>query len=196
MLGPAQLLQGLWSDLLTSRKPGIRRLQTEPGETGSLDGRVFRFPYKYSVASAGELVIRVTSPIDFKLTFQNLSLDQGGIEFNAYRAGTPTGTFDTPLPTFGSNGASVVESYVKQITFETASGGATFAPGANPSAEVIRLRTSNATAQKTTVSGAPGDSRTLGAGVYYLQFKPLSGVTETSTGVYTLRYEELPPGTV
>lgn len=174
------------SDIFSSRKKGFRRLQTEDGDTAQNEGRVFRISRELSFSDT-PFVIRFTSPIDFKIRFQSLSVDTGGIVMRAYRDGTESGAW-TPVNVFGTNAASFVPSYTRQIAVD--SGGAVTPVG--PSAETLRVRTSGATAQKTTVSASGSGDRLLGAGTYYLVFSRLADVTGTVEGVYTLRYEEFP----
>lgn len=177
------------TDVFSSRTRGMRRLLTEPGITAQMEGRAFRLSREFAI-DATPLVLRVTSPIDFKIIFQQLTVDVGGIVMHAYRDSSVTegGTYSTTEDTFGSNDASFVPSYTPQIVIE--SGGSITPTG--PAAETIRVRTSGATAQQTTITGSTGDERLLGAGTYYLEFARMSGVTATTRGVYTLNYEEFP----
>lgn len=182
-LGTSTLEGGFPTDMLTSRKRGVRRLQVEVAETGSLDGRVFRLSWEFDISS--DTFIKFDAPINFRLTYQNIDVDKGGVKFEAFRDGIESGTW-TEIQTFGANSATVVKTYTKQITLYT--GGSVDVSGEVP-AEIVRNKTGQSF-QRTTISTPTSSDRILGPGVYYLKFSLLSGIS--TAGVYSLRYEELP----
>lgn len=158
---------------------------------GFLDGREFRVSHRLSVAAATPVVLKFVSPVDFDLLFQNLSCDVEGLEFKAYRSaqGVEGGTFSTVVPIYGTNIQSTVKPYTRQVTITT---GGTFTPnGGEAAVETIRLRTSGATAQHTTVGSRVDGERGLAANTYYLVFTNLTG-TGTAEGVYNLIFQENP----
>ena len=59
--------------------------------------------------------------------------------------------------------------------------------------EIVRVVTSNSTAQAASVGQSTGDERGLAAGVYHIKLENLSN--GAATGVYTLIFEERPSGT-
>ncbi|MFO8066869.1 MAG: hypothetical protein R6U11_04725, partial [Bacteroidales bacterium] len=113
---------------------------------------------------------------------QSISIDVGNLSFKAYRAsqGVKSGAF-TDVTIYGQNIMSVTPA--RAPTSAVAIGGA-FTPSANElPVEVIRLRTSGSTAQRSSVSGVVGDERGLAAGVYYLVLTRIDG-NDTAQGVF------------
>lgn len=172
---------GLPRDLLTSLNPGTRRVRVDVGQTGFWEGREFRVRHIVT----GPYVIRVSSPIDFILQLQSMTSNNGTLTFSAYRSaqGTPGGTFDQEIHTLPNNGMSTAPAYTQQVSFL---GGGTFTPGVDEDpAEYVKIISSTATAQRTTVGGGSIKERGLPAGDYYLVF------TGTD-GQWDLVYEERP----
>lgn len=178
-------------DLLTDGGNGPnRRLRVDTGETGFFARRQWRLSYEFLTLDATPIVLRVTMPVNFIIHLQALSIDTGGVALRAYRTGqgTPGGTFDTPVAMYSVNFMDEFPVYAFAGTVDT---GGTFTPSA-PAVETIRVRTSGATAQQTTVSASQTGERGLAADVYYLVLSKLSGVSGNSTGVYALIIEERP----
>lgn len=171
------------------------RLETDLSNTGFWEGKEFRISHEFSVAEGSPLVFRFQSTVDFILQLQALSVDQSGIRYRAFRAsqGTETGTFDTPEPIFRQNFTSQAKD-LDPIATVTTGGGFDINVGAS-AVETIRLRTSGATSQRTTVTSAVGDERGIAAGTYYLVFDrlPLATGTDPALGVFDLKWEELRP---
>lgn len=175
--------------LLTSLSPGTGRLRVDVAETGFFEGREFRISEELSIAAGATLVYRFTSPVDFILQRESLSIDAGELVFRAYREnqGTAGGTWTT-TPSFPNNLMASAPAYTRQATIEK---DGTFTPGVGESpAEVIRLRTASSTAQSSTIAGAAGDQRGLAAGTYYLVI--VNNGNATTTGTFDLRWEERP----
>lgn len=56
--------------------------------------------------------------------------------------------------------------------------------------EVVRLKTAAVAVQAATVGAFPSDERGLPAVTYHIKLESLSGVNTTSTGVYSIFWEE------
>lgn len=178
-------------DLLTDGGDGPnRRLRVDSGQTGFFARRQWRLSLEFLDLDATPLVLRVTMPVNFIIHLQALSVDTGGVALRAYRTGQGTagGSFATPVPMYSVNFMTEQQVYAFQGTVDT---GGTFTPSA-PAVETIRVRTSGATAQQTTVSAAQTGERGLAADTYYLVISKLTGVSGGSSGVYTLIVEERP----
>lgn len=188
--------QGLPPHVFTddpSRYDSEARLQVDVGQTGFWRGHMHRVSHEFNVAVGATQVLRFDAAADFIIQFQSVSVDTGAIRFRAFRAtqGTQGGTFATEIAQWRVNLMSTAAAPIENTTITT---GGTFTPtGGQSPAEVIRVRTSGATAQRTSVSGAAADERGLAAGVYYLLLENISGSSE-ATGVYDLRWEERPAG--
>jgi hypothetical protein len=168
--------------LSTSRDLATARVKVQEGSEAFSAGRAFRLPYEYSIG-ATPVVLRFTSPVNFNLTLQTLSLDNGNIRLDAYRDATESGTW-TDVEAYKRN--AVDGDYTRQVTVDT---GGTITP-IGGSVDIIRLRTSGSTAQRTNVGGALSGKRRLPPGTYYLQLSRIEG-NETATGVYLIEWEEL-----
>lgn len=173
-------------DLMTDGGYGpSRRLRVDVAQTGFFAGREFRAFYEFSIPTGESVVLKFSSPVNFILFKQELTVDAGGIKYTAELQGTPGGSF-TAIAPIGKNRMSVRPEpyYTAQATMGyggTLSGGTVV--------DVARVVTSGATAQQVTV-GATADERGLPAGDYYIRLANLSN--GTSTGVYSIFWEERP----
>lgn len=164
------------------------RSPVDVANTAFFEGKEFRISREYSVAGT-PLVFRFEAPVPFILQLQSLSCDTGNIRFRAYRyvQGSEGGTFGAAEPIYRQSLLPESQNLNPQVSITT---GGTFTPNpGEPSVETIRLRTSGATAQRNSVSGAIGDERGLSAGIYYLMLGRIDG-TDTAAGVFDLRWEE------
>lgn len=171
-------------DLMTDGGYGeSRRIRVDTGQTGFFAGREFRSFYEFSIATGQSVVIKFTSPVDFVLFQQNLTVDAGSIKYTAEITGTDGGSF-TALPVIGKNRmAERPQPYYTALA--TIGQGGTFSGGTI--VDVARVVTSGATAQQITV-GLTSDERGLPAGDYYIRLSSFGN--GTATGVYSLFWEE------
>ncbi len=177
---------GIPADMFTSPNVGERRLRVDVGQTGFFAGREFRSFYEFSIATGQSVVLRFVSPVDFILFQQVLTVDAGGIKMTGELGGTPAGSFNVAMPIIGKNRMSKIPQppYVAQAAMAT---GGTLT-GATV-VDIMRVVTASATAQQISV-GNTADERGLPAGAYYIRLANLSN--GTSTGVYSLYFEERP----
>lgn len=171
------------------------RLRVDNGQTGFFDRRMWSLNYEFPTASpiAGTpLVFKFTIPVNFIVHGHRLSVDQGGLTLRAYAAsqGVESGVFSTAYPPSPENSMSEQPAYAFQS--QIASGG-TFTPsvGAAP-ITALRVRTSGATAQQTSVGQDSVSEKGRAAGVYYVVLSRMAGVSGDCTGVYNLVIEERP----
>lgn len=162
------------------------RVKTEIGRTGLMDGREFRAFYEFSIAAAAQATIRFVSAVPFILLEQVLAVDAGGIKFSPTVGPTPSGTYNNVIAPVGVNRHidRPAPYYESQITL-TSGGDIT----GGTVVEVIRAVAANG-GQASSVGASIASERALPAGTYYL--KLLSIDAGTSTGVYSLRWEERP----
>ena len=134
--------------------------------------------------------MKVSAPIDFILRVQSLDVSAGGVEFTAFRDTqvTEVGAFTDEVPIFANNNQSTALPYTREISILNG-GSITINQGEVP-VETIRVITSGATAQRTTVGGDIKGQRGLAAGDYYLRFTRVGG--GTAQAIYTLLFEERP----
>lgn len=174
-------------DLYTSEAEGFRRLRVDSGQTGFFEGREFRTFYELNISSGASVYIKFTSPINFIIFEQSLTLDSGSVRFTALTGATSVGSYSDTLPVIGKNRMTTRKApfYVSQaslVTGGTATGGTIV--------ELFRVVAANATSQQQTVLGAASTERGLPAGTYYLRFENIGN--SAATGVYSLIWEERP----
>lgn len=175
------------ADLLTSARERFRRVRVDMGQTGFFEGREFRTFREFSIATGQSLYIKFTSPVDFILFEQSLTLDAGSIRFTALTGATEATPFNTALPVVGKNRMAIrPQPYYSPVI--TVSTGGTVTGGTI--VELFRVVAANATAQQQTVGGAAQTERGLPAGTYYLRIENIGN--STATGVYSLFWEERP----
>lgn len=184
-------------DILTDGGTGPNaRFRVDQGQTGLFARRVWRISHEFTGLNTTPLVLKVVVPVNFMLYYQGLSVDAGGVVLRAYRStqGTEGGTFSTAIPLISANTMTEEPEYTFQAAVTT---GGTFTPSAPPAGtavETLRVLTSGATAQQSTVGGEAVNERGLAAGTYYLVFSRMTGVSGDCAGVYTLIVEERPNG--
>jgi hypothetical protein len=178
---------GAAADLMTSDNAGTRRWRVDIGQTGFFEGREFRTFREFSIASGASLYLKFTSPVDFILFEQSLTVDAGAVRFTAITGATEATPFNTALPVIGKNrmAARPEPFYLAQAQV---SAGGTITGGTV--VELFRVVSANATAQQQTVGGASQTERGLAAGSYYLRIENIGNAT--TTGVYSLFWEERP----
>ena len=155
-----------------------------------LEGREFRVSYPLNIPAATPVVLKFVATTDFDLALQTLTCDTESILFEAFRQvqGVEGGSFSDNVPIYRNNGKRTTLPNVTPTTSITTGG--TFTPNENEtSVETIRLKTSGATAQASTVGEEIRGKRGLPPGTYYLKFSVLAG-TSAAQGVYTLKFEE------
>lgn len=170
--------------LITSEtKP---RLRVDVAETSFFEGREFRTFLELNIAAGATQVVRFTATKDFILHEQTLSIESGSLRMAAIAGnGTPGGTFNVALPIIGKNRMTERPLPYYEATTTIATGG-THTGGTE--VEVVRLSTSNATAQQSSVGATVASERGLPAGTYYIRLANVgSGAV---VGVYSLFWEE------
>lgn len=180
------------SDLLSDGGFGAsRRVRVDPGQTGFFAGKFFRSYIEAVIPVAGPSVqFQFTSPIDFILWSQVLTITQGAIDFRVYTGATPSGVW-TQRPIIGINRMlqRPLPYYMSQITLEI---GGNFSGGTEVDLMKLRTASSNTAAQNV---GAESSERGLAAGVYHGRFTTLTGgitVNDAAQLIYSLSWEERP----
>lgn len=183
-------------DLLTDGGNGpSRRLRVDSGQTGFFSRHMWALAYEFAAANpiAGTpLVFRFTIPTNFIIHAHFLSIDQGGVTLRTYSEsqGVAGGTFSTPHIPRSENMMTEHEAYVFQTVIKS---GGTFTPNVNETPITpLRVRTSGATAQQSSVGLGAVSEKGRAPGTYYAILSRMSGVTGDCTGVYNIVIEERP----
>lgn len=178
--------------LLTDNQGPSQRLRVDPGQTGFFAGRMFRSFVELIIPVAGPTVqFRFTSPIDFILWSQVLTLTQGGIQLEIYTGATDSGGWTTALPIIGVNRMSERPApfYTPLITIDT---GGNFTGGTR--ADVMLVNSgSNQGNSSSQNAGGETTERGLPAGTYFGRFSTLAGgiaPLDAAHLLYTLTWEE------
>lgn len=177
--------------LLTDGGGVSQRLRVDPGQTGFFAGRFFRSYVEAVIPVAGPPVsFRFTSPLDFILWVQELTLTQGALRLEIFTGATPAGTW-TQLPVIGVNRMAQRPQpyYTAQCTVET---GGSFTGGTSVDLVLVRTSSANNSAQNV---GDNTTERGLPAGVYFGRFSTLTGgltVNDAAQMVYSIVWEERP----
>lgn len=181
-------------DIVTSGKQGFRRLQVDQGQTGFFEGRNFRLIRKIR----NEFVLKFESPVDFILYEQVFGVTSGNYEFHAWRTNNveETAAFTDDLTQYvvNQNGSAEFRDYnggryQSQVTLTT--GGAIAVADVEQYTDYAEMKTSNSTAQRSSVSQSGNTQRYLPAGTYYLEF---TFIDTPVRGVYQIGWEERPAG--
>lgn len=195
---PALVLRAGWNarhsgvplDFVTGTGADPRpRLRVDAAQTSFFEGREFRSFLEFNIAAGATLAIRFTSAVDFVLHNQTMMLEDGWVRYSARASDgvTPGGVF-TSLPVIGKNRRSdrPLPLYASQVTLAsggTVTGGTTL--------EAFSLRTSNATAQASSVGESMSGERGLPAGTYYLTIQNLGA--GAAVGSFHAWWEEVQP---
>ena len=182
--------------LLTDREGPSERLRVDPGQTGFFAGRFFRAYNEFLIPVAGpERSYRFTSPVDFILWSQVLTVTQGAVRFEVFAAPATTPGPWTTVPIIGVNRMAERPQppYVGLITVDVSSTAGAFT-GGTP-VDLLMLRAAGQNGQASNVGTTQGE-RGLPAGVYYLRISTLTGgltVNDTAQGIVALEWEERVP---
>lgn len=141
---------------------------------GLCRGLAFRAYREFTAAT----VLRLTATTPFMLTAQNLYVDTGAARVVITIGSTPTGTF-APLPTKFSKNSVFLPQPTPGMDVDVLTG--TLAGGTER--EVLRVNSGGGAGAFSNLSGV----RILPAAVYYISI----AVTGSTSGVYSLEYEEL-----
>lgn len=175
-------------DMLTDPRHIYRRLRVDVAQTSFFTGRQFRVMKELSLAAGASYTIRFTRAVDVVIQVVDLAVDAGSIRLDVYRDPTPAGTWSETLPIIGLNDM-VARPTPYYATSSSVTAGGTITGGTLR--DTIRVVTSSATAQQSTVGGSGFAERGVGAGTTgYYKFTNFG--TGTATGVFHMAWEERP----
>lgn len=179
--------------LLTDKAGASERLRVDPGQTGFFAGRMFRTYYEFVMPVAGpERSARFTSPIDFILWSQSLTVTQGAVRYEVFlNPATSPGPW-APASIIGVNRMAERPQpyYTPQVTIDTSSTAGAFT-GGTP-VDLLLLRAAGQNGQASNV-GLGQTERGLPAGTYYVRISTLTGgltVNDAAQGIVALEWEE------
>lgn len=183
-------------DLLTDKGNGpTRRLRVDNGQTGFFGRRMWSLAHEFSSANpinTVPLVFRFVIPVNFIVHAHFLSVDQGGVTLRTYAAaqGVAGGAFSSSIAPTSENSMTEEEAYAFQATIDS---GGTFTPNVSERPITpLRVRTSGATAQQSSVGQGAVSEKGRAAGTYYAVLARMAGVSGDCTGVYNSVVEERP----
>lgn len=185
------------SDILTSNKYAIRRLQVDQGNTGFFDGREFYFFREIEMSAGESLWTRITvnsSQDGLIIRSQNIECEEGTLRFRVW-----TDTSLTNPPTFSSpdgitsnvlpaNTLPTAPSYTRKTVIENGGDADADFDGSASVLEVLRAKTEGNGRKATSSYTQVGGERGVGPGTYWLQFEALGN--SDVVGLYNLIFEE------
>lgn len=179
------------SELLTDGGFGPNaRVRVDPGQTGFFAGRMFRMFREFSLAAGATEVIRFECTKNFILWQQRVDIDAGGLKVENITTATASGTWATGIPKTARNRMTEVIAPVTSAMTITMGGTIT----ASTVVDVMRIRAAvnQGNQSSSNVGESQSDERGFPPGTYYLKMSALPDVTETTTGVLRLSWEERP----
>lgn len=189
-----------WLPATSTKLSGTARIKMDPGQTGFFEGRMFRSYVEAVIPVAGPaLAFRFTSPVDFILWAQTLTITQGALRLQVFTgAVTPAGVW-TALPVIGVNrmASRPTPAYEPVVTLQQ---GGTFTGGTEVDRMLVRAAGAAGNQGNSSSSNTGGGTteRGLPAGTYYGLLTSLTGgaaVTAAAQALYSITWEERPDGT-
>lgn len=151
-------------------------------------GTTFRTFKEMTLAAGGELVVKMTRPVDLIIRKFAMKVTVGELRCDIYRGATPGGTWNALLPIIASCEFADLPQpiYAAQCSLEsggTVTGGVLY--------DVMHVKTSGTSAQSFTIGDEIGDMLGIpkdSVGLY--KFTNPGNVS--ATGIFMMRWEELP----
>lgn len=175
------------------------RLRVDPGSTGFYARREFR-AFKAFDAGLGtqiptgqRVLVRTTTAVNTVFTNFEFDFDNGAIRVSFYSGGTPTGVFNQPLLVLSTNSMTEKPAYTAVTTLTATAPGTsgTVSLTGGTLADVVRLKTANATASATSINAPSDNPRGVPAGsTFYLLVENISN--GDAEGTIHWRWEERP----
>ena len=185
------------SDLLTSKKFAVRRVQVDPANTGFFDGREFRFFRELDIPAGTSLWTRVTVDTGqdgFIIRNQTIEAEEGTLRLRVWKDTSltnppafsePDGVTSNVLP---NNTLPSVPDYTRTAVFENGGDADPNFDGDPEVVDILRSRSSGSTSKATSNYIQAGGERGVGPGKYWLQFEAIGN--SDVTGLYNLIFEE------
>lgn len=152
------------------------------------DIRAFRINEEFSIPSGGKIVYKFVISTNTILTLSSMEVDQGGLKYSVYAQTQTTELtpFNTSVPIYRRN---LIPPPIYQSKNAITKGGtASFTGVANT---VLRVRTSSGNNGRASTINESQSSRAFPASVVYVEFMSLDGVNTTTTGVWSLEWQEI-----
>lgn len=179
----ANLLKGLWSDLLTTFSAGSRRLKVEEGSTSLALGRSFRAFKEFNLSQGEVSTLKIEIPINIKLSILIVNIESGGVRYEALLGATENTPFNTSIQIYPlNNRTDKPDTYASQAIAST---GGTVSGGVMVDLAVIKTGTNN---QRVSLTEGAQTERGLPPSVYHLTF---TATTNNAKGVVYASWDEL-----
>lgn len=175
----------------SDRLGNFDRVKVDPAQTSFFEGREFLFAHEFSIGAGLTKVIKIVTLRPVIVQSFDLSIDDGTLRFTRKTGGTEGGSFSesiTPQAVNSMVGPSDRRLYagVPFASNTVVTAGGTLTGGT--AFDVMRLRTSNATAQAVTVGKTDTDQVGVPAGTRYYVLENLGA--GTVNGVLRVKWEE------
>lgn len=180
------------SQLLTDGGFGQNsRIRVDQGQTGFFSGHMFRSFHEFSIPAGESLNLIFQSPVNFIVSSLRVELDQGGLKVENVTNPSLDVVPWTELPEIPRNRMTEVPQPAPAPRVQMGFGG-TFTGGTV--VDVLRIRTTQnqGNSHSSSLVGGADSERGLPPGNYIVRMTALEGVTEASTGVISMSWEERP----
>lgn len=153
-----------------------------------LNARQYRINEEFSIPSGGSIVYKFVINTHTKLTFSAVEVDQGGVKYSVFSSlqTTETSPFNTPTVVYRRD---LISNPIANKNLVFKGGTATFVGVSN---SVVRVRTSSGNNGRASTVAQSSNERGFPQGTtVYVQFMALDGINTTTTGVWSLEFEEI-----
>lgn len=153
-----------------------------------LNPRQYRINEEFSIPADGSLVYKFFINTHTKLTFSAVEVDQGGVKYSVFSSlqTTELTPFNVAVPVYKRD---LISNPIANENLIFRGGTASFAGVSN---SVVRVRTSSGNNGRASTVAQSSNERGFPHGiVVYVQFLALDGVNTTTTGVWSLEFEEI-----
>lgn len=158
------------------------------GFMNDINARQYRINEEFTIAAGGSLVYKFFINTHTELTFSAVEVDQGGVKYSVFSSAqtAETAPFNTPVSVYKRD---LISNPIANRNLIFKGGTATFSGVSN---SVVRVRTSSGNSGRASTVAQTSNVRGFPKGiVVYVQFAALDGINTTSTGVWSLEFEEI-----
>lgn len=153
-----------------------------------INARQYRINEEFSIPVGGSLVYKFIINTHTELTFSAVEVDQGGVKYSVFTSAqtTETAPFNTAVSVYKRD---LISNPIANRNQVLKGGTATFSGTSN---SIVRARTSSGNVGRASTVAQSSNVRGFPQGItVYVQFIPLDGINTTSTGVWSLEFEEI-----
>lgn len=153
-----------------------------------LNPRQYRINEEFNIPAGGSLVYKFIINTHTILTFSSVDVDQGGVKYSVFTSAqtTETSPFNTVAQIYKRD---LISNPIQPRNQVMKGGTATFSGASN---SIVRVRTGSGNVGRASTVSESSNQRGFIQGItVYVQFLSLDGINTTTTGVWSLEFEEI-----